>query len=166
VTNTEPEVEIRAMAVEDLDQVMAISASFREAPQWPRSAYMSAIAPAAGPWRVALVAEADGEVIGFVTGSLVALQAELESIAVDRAVHRRGIGAALLESLIREAASAGAEEILLEVRVSNLRALQLYGRAGFVEVGRRRGYYLDPAEDAILMRYQIRSQGLPAAGLR
>lgn len=143
------------MIERDLGKVMSIAASLREAPQWPKTAYYAAIAPGAMPRRVALVAEDDSGVSGFVFGSVVAPQAELESIGVDRAAQRRGIGDALLNALIREAAIAGAEEILLEVRASNRKAMQLYGKAGFVEVGRRPGYYLDPTEDAVLMRLAI-----------
>jgi ribosomal-protein-alanine N-acetyltransferase len=149
------ELRIRAMAESDLGRVMEIAASLREAPQWPRAAYAAAIAPGAVPKRIALVAEVEGAVAGFVVGLVVASQAELESIAVDRAVQRRGIGAALLRGLIQEAALAGAEEVLLEVRASNRRAMELYGKAGFAEVGRRPGYYLDPMEDAVLMRLAI-----------
>jgi ribosomal-protein-alanine N-acetyltransferase len=143
------------MAESDLGRVMAIGASMREAPQWPRAAYAAAIVPGAVPKRIALVAEVEGAVAGFVVGLVVAAQAELESIAVDRAVQRRGIGAALLNALIREAVLAGAGEVLLEVRASNRRAAQLYSKAGFAEIGRRPGYYLDPTEDAVLMRLSI-----------
>jgi len=146
------------MGPADLDRVMAIAASLRETPGWPRLAYMSAITPDAVPRRVALVAEAPGEIIGFVIGSLVASQAELESIAVDRAAQRKGIGAALLKALVNEAGLASVDEILLEVRASNRKALYLYGRAGFAEVGRRPGYYLDPTEDAVLMRLPMRGK--------
>jgi len=159
----EPEVRIRAMVEGDLDRVLAIGASLRETPQWPRAAYMTAIAATAGRWRLALVAEVQGKIAGFVMGSLVVSQAELETIAVDRTFQRKGIGAALLEALIREADLAGAEEILLEVRASNQRARHLYERAGFVEIGLRRGYYLDPAEDAVLMRQPIKESGLSIA---
>jgi|SRR5579859_2277716 len=143
------------MVEADLGRVMAIAASLREVPQWPKAAYLAAIAPGAVPRRLALVAEADAGIAGFVVGSVVAPQAELESIVVDRGARRRGIGTALLVALIREAAVAGAEEILLEVRASNRKAMELYGKAGFAEVGRRPGYYLDPTEDAVLMRLAI-----------
>ena len=155
------EPRIRVMVEADLGRVMAIAASLREAPQWPRAAYAAAILPGAVPKRIALVAEVDGAVAGFVVGLVVASQAELESIVVDRAARRRGIGAALLRGLVQEAALAGAEEVLLEVRASNRSAMELYGKAGFAEVGRRPGYYLDPMEDAVLMRLAIGDSAVP-----
>jgi ribosomal-protein-alanine N-acetyltransferase len=57
--------------------------------------------------------------------------------------------------MLEELKLAGVSEVELEVRVSNGWALRVYGGAGFVEVGRRRGYYADPLEDAVLMRREI-----------
>jgi ribosomal-protein-alanine N-acetyltransferase len=82
---------------------------------------------------------------------VVGAEAELESIGVEAARQRRGVGTRLLEALAGELLGAGAEELFLEVRASNQRALGLYRRAGFVETGRRARYYADPVEDAVLM---------------
>ena len=78
-------------------------------------------------------------------------------MAVAAELVRRGIGTKLVGALISRARSEAAAAILLEVRESNLAARGLYERQGFREVGRRRGYYADPVEDAIL--YSLRFDG-------
>ena len=67
---------------------------------------------------------------------------------------RRGIAHELLRALIQRAENEAASSILLEVRESNLPARRLYEKNGFREVGRRRVYYRDPVEDAVL--YKLR----------
>ena len=80
-------------------------------------------------------------------------EAELLTIAVAPEARRRGLGAALLDGCLAEAAAAGAERLHLEVSAANAPAIALYTRAGFAETGRRRGYYAGDGgrEDALLM---------------
>jgi ribosomal-protein-alanine N-acetyltransferase len=149
---------VRRMMLADLDSVIEIAESLKEAPHWPRSAYQEAVnCGGAARRRIALVAENHGSkiVTGFVVASLLAPQAELESIAVVRAAQRHGLARRLFASLAAELARAEITEILLEVRPSNGSALGLYRRLGFAETGRRPRYYLDPAEDAVLMRLEL-----------
>jgi ribosomal-protein-alanine N-acetyltransferase len=146
---------IRAMALGDLDRVVAIASSLQTAPHWGRSAYEDAIASGNEPRRIALVAERSGEVIGFAVVRVVPPSAEIETIAMEGRVQGFGFGSSLLLAMLEELKLAGVSEVELEVRVSNERALRVYGRAGFVEVGRRRGYYADPVEDAVLMRREL-----------
>jgi ribosomal-protein-alanine N-acetyltransferase len=142
------------MTPPDLDRVMEIAESLKDAPQWPRSAYLAALEPEAAPRRIALVAEepAAGVVAGFAVASLLPPEAELEIIAVAPAAQRHGVAVRLFEALIAEFYTAYIKGIMLEVRATNQPALQLYRRLGFVETGRRPRYYHDPVADAILMR--------------
>lgn len=139
----------------DLERVVAIAASLRDAPQWPRSAYEDAIAADGGLRRIALVAEMAGQIAGFSMASVVVAQVELESIAVVESAQRCGIGAELLRATMREAKSLGAHEMVLEVRESNIGAAALYAKAGFGVMGRRPGYYSNPVEDAILLGLRL-----------
>jgi ribosomal-protein-alanine N-acetyltransferase len=82
---------------------------------------------------------------------LIPPEAELESIAVARNVQRHGIGRRLLHALTRELQHQGIEELLLEVRASNLPAIGFYRTANFKQTGIRPRYYIDPQEDAVLM---------------
>jgi ribosomal-protein-alanine N-acetyltransferase len=153
------DLKIRRMRQGDLEAALAIAGSLKEAPQWPRAAYEAAIDECATPWRLALVAEVleEGaeEVAGFAVASLIAGVAELESIAVAACFQRRGVAAGLLQSLLERLRDAGATEIVLEVRPSNEAALALYGRAGWVRVGVRTGYYRDPEEDAVILGMRL-----------
>jgi ribosomal-protein-alanine N-acetyltransferase len=148
-------VRIRSMGLADVDAVADIAAGLALAPHWGREIFLASLYPEEGPPRVALVAELAGAVRGFAVASVLAPQAELESIAVQTEAQGRGVGWELMTAMLRAAAFPGVEEMVLEVRESNVIALELYRRAGFVEAGRRRAYYLSPLEDALVMRRPI-----------
>lgn len=153
----EAAVHLRRMTGEDLGPVMAIAGELKDAPHWPREAYETALRPDALPKRIAFVAERpdQGGVVGFVVASVVAPEAELESIAVAAAEQGKGIGWGLAEALAAELIKAGVCEVLLEVRASNRRALAFYRRLGWSETGRRPRYYADPEEAAVLMSKRL-----------
>lgn len=79
--------------------------------------------------------------------------AELIRIAVDTTFRRQGIGEQLLSDLLQEVRKRDINDIFLEVRSSNEAAIGLYTKAGFINAGVRKGYYSNPTEDAIIMRY-------------
>jgi [ribosomal protein S18]-alanine N-acetyltransferase len=145
------------MTAADLTRVMEIAASSPKAPHWPESAYFNALNPDSAPRRIALVAAMSGpeHVEGFAVASLLPPQAELESIVVSAGSQRQGLGRTLFDSLVNELRQSGMLEIILEVRASNRAALAFYRSAGFGQTGLRRAYYIDPIEDAVLMRLQI-----------
>lgn len=152
------EIQIRRMAAADLARVMEIAASLPDAPHWPQSDYERALNPERTPRRIALAAaeQQSGGVQGFTVARLVPPQAELETIAVAAGSQRRGMGRQLFHALTGELRSAGVRDLLLEVRASNRAAQEFYRALGFVETGRRTGYYADPVEDAVLMGRKIR----------
>jgi ribosomal-protein-alanine acetyltransferase len=94
-------------------------------------------------------------ILGFAVASVVAPEAELETIAVAPQFQRRGLGALLLRALAAELRKEYVREVLLEVRASNRTALGFYRAQGFEETGRRVRYYADPEEDAVLMRLKL-----------
>jgi ribosomal-protein-alanine N-acetyltransferase len=142
------------MTEADLGRVMEIAESLIEAPQWPRSAYLTALDPMATLLRIALVAEdsARGAVEGFAVASLLPPQAEVETIGVAIEAQRSGLARRLFAVLAADLRTAHVTEVILEVRASNGPALAFYRSSGFVEAGRRPRYYHDPVEDAVLMR--------------
>jgi [ribosomal protein S18]-alanine N-acetyltransferase len=150
-------VHVRRMRESDLDRVMAIAASLKDAPHWKREAYLAALDAGRTPHRIALVAEgkAAESLSGFAVASVVTPQAELESIAVAAAAQGQGIGGALLQALAAELRKGGIVEVLLEVRASNGNALGFYRNLGWSETGRRPRYYADPEEDAVLMSWTL-----------
>ena len=156
--NSEPDkLRVRLMAEADVDRVLKIAGRLPGAPQWPRDAYVAALASGAAPRRIALVAEVQpgGEVVGFAVASLLPPEAELETIAVMAGSQRRGIARELFRALATELRSGAVDVILLEVRASNERAQAFYRSLGFTGAGRRPGYYDDPVEDALLMRLEL-----------
>lgn len=113
----------------------------------------------ASPGVAALIAVARtsaGEApLGFILVRQAADEAEILTLCVVPRERGIGIGARLLEAALDRAHARGAKTVFLEVGLTNPPALRLYARAGFVEIGRRRGYYRNPAglnEDAITLR--------------
>jgi [ribosomal protein S18]-alanine N-acetyltransferase len=150
-------IEIRPLAEADLDRVVGLAEALPEAPHWPRQLYEEALSDDAPRPRIALVAQdlGCGEVAGFIIASLIRPEAELESIAVSAQVQRRGVGRRLFATLIDELRHAGVEELLLEVRASNLTAIRFYAAQNFKRAGTRSRYYTDPQEDAVLMTLRL-----------
>jgi len=79
-------------------------------------------------------------------------EGELVDIAVAPEHRQKGLGQLLLAALLAEAQNRGAEQIFLEVRESNKAARGLYEKNGFVPIGRRKKYYKNPVEDAVVMQ--------------
>jgi ribosomal-protein-alanine N-acetyltransferase len=93
-----------------------------------------------------------GALVGY--GGLAVVppdEAWINNLAVRQAAQRRGIGRALLEALLAEAARQGAGRVLLEVAADNLPAQKLYAQYGFETIAVRRGYYQPSNTDAMVM---------------
>lgn len=91
-------------------------------------------------------------------------EAWVQNIAVRRDAQRQGVGRALLEALLAEAARRGARRTLLEVAVDNAPAQKLYAAYGFEPIGVRRGYYQPSNTDALVMRRDEQPDGMRADG--
>ena len=95
----------------------------------------------------------EGVVIGYAVLQVVADEAHLLNICIDKAFNRKGYARSLLEKMLLLAKRQGAQTVFLEVRPSNPRAITMYDLAGFNEVGLRKNYYdtYGGREDAIVM---------------
>ena len=102
-----------------------------------------------------LVAQEDGKLIGYVGSQSVAPEADVMNLAVAPEWRNKGIGRALMTALIAQLHSRGITALFLEVRVGNTPAQNLYRSLGFVEVGRRPKYYVNPTEDALILRKEL-----------
>ena len=105
---------------------------------------------------VTLAAEADGAVAGFVNFWVLRPQVQLNTLAVNGALARRGIASALIGKLLEYAAKSLCTEVVLEVNEQNAAALALYRKRGFEVVGKRPKFY-NNADAAILMRKVIKA---------
>lgn len=149
-------MRVRRMTSADLEAVCAIAEQNPQAPQWPRKVYAESLETARSPRRIGLVAvDRDGSVAGFCLCLLLPPQAELESIAVAPERQRRGTARGLLAHLLAELKEQSVTEVMLEVRASNKTAQTFYAAMGFAVSGRRRAYYADPEEDALLLSRQV-----------
>lgn len=97
------------------------------------------------------VALAEETVAGYLVLSTVLDEGNIDNVAVSPAYRRRGIADALVENAVARGRESGLAVLMLEVRASNIPAIRLYEKHGFVTVGRRKNYYTKPREDAILM---------------
>jgi ribosomal-protein-alanine N-acetyltransferase len=102
-----------------------------------------------------LVGLVDGAVVGYVVAWFLREEVHLLNIAVARAHQGRGYARRMLERLVELARDGNRSSISLEVRVSNARAIRLYESIGFVAAGRRREYYQNDREDALIMVMDI-----------
>ena len=134
-----------------LDAVAALERVCFSKP-WPRSMLEDELY---NPNVSLVVAEGeDGAVLGYGEIGVVLDEGCLEKIAVDPAWRRQGVAEAILSAYLRFG-RAKLAFLTLEVRASNEAAIGLYKKLGFEEVGRRKGYYTEPKEDAVLMTVEF-----------
>ncbi|MBN8920152.1 MAG: GNAT family N-acetyltransferase [Rhizobiales bacterium] len=110
------------------------------------------------PAVLAQKAQVAGRVVGFILSRRAADEAEILSVAVDARRQGRGLGRRLLTAHLGALAGYGTRTVFLEVDGANASARRLYARAGFVEVGRRPGYYPQPggaASSALVLRRDL-----------
>lgn len=144
---------LRLMQSSDLDAVLAIEADSFPTP-WRRSGYEHEIThnERATYWVLSRTSAGEPEdIVGYAGYWLVAGEAHISIIAVAPVWRGRGLGELLLLQMLAHALAAGAELASLEVRESNKVAQALYRKYDFDIVGRRKGYYKDTGEDALLM---------------
>lgn len=144
---------IERMTEHDLLEVVEIEEASGLS-RWGWSAYHSELKDGHGGLMLVVRCKpANGKhLAAFLVSRLVADELHVNNIAVRHAYRRQGIGGALLERVLDVGQRVGARLAVLEVRDSNKAAQALYGRHGFEIVGRRRDYYSDPPEDALIMR--------------
>jgi ribosomal-protein-alanine N-acetyltransferase len=156
-------LSLRPMVVADVDEVLALECSVFPHP-WSRGNFMDSLASGYDAW--VLREPEDGTLRGTPGGALAGYflvmyavdEAHLLDVAVSGERQGSGLGRFLLDRIAARSRAMGMTSILLEVRPSNGRALQVYARYGYAQIGRRKGYY--PAheglrEDAIVMRYVL-----------
>lgn len=140
---------IRPMTAADVPSVAALEKLCFSDP-WSVSSIASELDNPLSLW---LVWEEDGAAAAYLGVQRVPPQADVMNVAVSPALRRRGIARALFAELERRLPEI--DELFLEVRSSNSGAIALYRTLGFEQVGRRPNYYLDPREDALILRKEL-----------
>ncbi len=140
---------IRPMTAADVPSVAALEKLCFSDP-WSVSSIASELDNPLSLW---LVWEEDGAAAAYLGVQRVPPQADVMNVAVSPALRRCGIARALFAELERRLPEI--DELFLEVRASNSGAIALYRTLGFEQVGRRPNYYLDPREDALILRKEL-----------
>jgi N6-L-threonylcarbamoyladenine synthase len=135
------------MRAADVMSVVAIETTSFDVP-WSERLFLDDLGAAGRYW---LVAENDGEIVGYAGGWVLDDEAHLMNLAVGGGARGRGIGRVLLSTLMTRMGSAGASRITLEVRPANTAAVALYESVGLRREGLRPGYYAETGEDALIM---------------
>jgi ribosomal-protein-alanine N-acetyltransferase len=147
---------IRKMTLDDLPAVLELDKLSFTLP-WPERSFRFEVADneASRCW----VVEVDKRVVGMVVAWLFVDEVHIATIATHPDFRRQGIARMLLSHTLLSAIKEGAHSSFLEVRESNEAAQDMYRKFGYVEVGRRKRYYKDNDEDAILMNLESLDQG-------
>ncbi|MCR5792213.1 MAG: ribosomal protein S18-alanine N-acetyltransferase [Lachnospiraceae bacterium] len=140
-------MEVRSMTHSDVAQVVAIERQIFSRP-WKTDDFEDAIMKDVNIYLVALK---EDELVGYVGLWGVAGEGQITNVAVSPQHRQEGIGALLMKEVEAKAKEMGIEEMTLEVRKSNLAAIRLYEKQGFVSEGIRPDFYVEPVEDAIIM---------------
>ena len=150
LTNAEPlSLTLRPMTADDLPAILEIEQRCYTHP-WREKTFADCLRAGYSSF----VAMQQSRVCGYFVVLIAVDEAQLLNICIDSTLHGQGYGYWLLNQLQQQAVEAGADNIFLEVRQSNDKAIRLYEKFGFIEHGVRRGYYpLDgkQREDAVLM---------------
>jgi len=138
----------------DLAEVLALEEVVYPHP-WSMGNFADSLSNSYEAW---VLRDHNGDLLGYFLLMVIVDEAHLLNVAVSAEKQGQGLGRFLLNQAVACARGLGMESVLLEVRPSNTRALEIYERYGFKHIGRRKGYY--PAanqqrEDAIVMRFEV-----------
>jgi ribosomal-protein-alanine N-acetyltransferase len=135
------------MEEKDLDQVCALEKKIFTQP-WERVDFQASLD---NPTHIYVVAEENGEIVGYSGLWMVANEGQIYNVAVREDFRKKGVGYAMLSHLLELAKEQNQTSFTLEVRASNEAAIRLYGKLGFKSSGIREDFYKHPREDANIM---------------
>lgn len=145
------EVTMRSMATGDIDGVLEIERVSFAAP-WTRGMFEETLS---SPVAASYIVEQAGKIVGYIIFYAAAREIHVMNIAVHPGLRQRGLASWMMSRIIGLARKSSAEVCFLEVRESNIPARGLYEKLGFKPVGKRKGYYRETGEDAIVMQLAL-----------
>lgn len=141
-------IRIFQMTAAQVSQVAALEKCCFADP-WSENSVASELQNPLSLWLVAM----DGErLAGYVGSQTVLGESDMMNVAVDGDYRRQGVGKMLIEALVEHLKARKSHCLTLEVRDSNTPARNLYASLGFSQIGRRKNYYRNPREDALILR--------------
>lgn len=143
------EITIRKMRAEDVDDVIKIEQSAYGEHHWSKASFLNEIGNELALYYSAI--SPDGKLVGYAGCWHILEEAHITTIAIAPEYRRRNYGQAVLRRIIDDCYKSKIKYITLEVRVSNIAAINLYSKYGFSSFGTRKGYYQDNNEDALIM---------------
>jgi tRNA threonylcarbamoyl adenosine modification protein YeaZ/ribosomal-protein-alanine acetyltransferase len=147
----EPEIKILPAKAKDIDAVMEIERASFPTP-WNKAMFAAELIKNSGMF---ITARTGGILAGYACGWFAADEFHLANLAVSPEYRGRGVGKTLLKNIIDRVKYKDIKYIILEVRHLNLHAIRLYEKFGFQPFARRKGYYRDTGEDAVLMELKL-----------
>jgi len=145
-------IEITKMTAAHVSQVAELERQCFHDP-WSERSIASELSNPLALWLVAVEGDT---VVGYVGSQTVPPETDMMNVAVNLERRREGIAERLIDALVTELKAIGSTSLALEVRASNVPAIRLYEKLGFLEVGRRKNYYRNPREDALILRKEWR----------
>lgn len=140
-------MNIRYMRKEDLDQVLGIEQTLFSKP-WSKQDFLDALSKKENLY---IVAEDKEQILGYCGLWGVAGEGQITNVAVKKEYQGKGIATSLFDDILKKGAMIELYAYTLEVRVSNVRAIHLYEKMGFISAGLRKNFYELPTEDAMIM---------------
>ncbi len=147
---------IRPMIVDDIDQVIMIDQLSFPNP-WPKHSYLYEINENKNsrPWVLEIIEQGQNRIAGMAVLWVVLDEVHIGTIAIHPDFRKKGLGKIFLTNILEQAFEEGVIKAFLEVRKSNIAAIQLYRELEFVIDGVRKEYYRDNNEDAYLMSCEL-----------
>lgn len=142
--------KVSLMSIDDLKEAYKIECEVNPSP-WKYETFLSSFEVG----HKGLICKHYSEIIGFIIFSPINPEAHILSISVTKKIQSKGVGSLLLQSMLDQCAAMNYKKIFLEVRTSNLQAINFYQKFGFSKDAIRDNYYTDNSEDALLMSLSI-----------
>lgn len=142
--------KVSLMGIDDLKEAYKIECEVNPSP-WKYETFLSSFEVG----HKGLICKHDSKIIGFIIFSPINPEAHILSISVTKKIQSKGVGALLLQSMLDQCAAMNYKKIFLEVRISNLQAINFYQKFGFSKDAIRDNYYTDNSKDALLMSLSI-----------
>jgi ribosomal-protein-alanine N-acetyltransferase len=145
---------VRAARTSDISAMVKLSVLADTAAQWTEQQYAQIFSEGSDRQKT-LVAERDSQILGLLVARGFEGEWEIENIVVGPAIQRHGVGTLMLKEFMKFIALNSPSRLFMEVRESNGAARALYENNGFKQTRRRKNYYSNPNEDALIYRYDL-----------